>query len=441
MAKEKSGRRLLRTLPLPELIERKAARKLFKVRQPQGDETPHMNAKLGVMAVPIDDRPEAKWIRRHEMGHLAWSPVVPPMLDDQLLQNCILACEDARIQHLLKRGGFDTTTHRRPGEITSRMLLFDVSKADLTLTRICTAATSSESETARLLSTNVKLAALANDTLRKIRQNLDSFDNLKAAATDLAKALRTDGYREAVSKIPPISIVGSTRDDEDEESDGDTDSPETLSNIPFTSYPKTEDGESKMPSIWSMPSRDVRWGRMVIAAPTLTRRLPAAVGRGKWRPADMGAVPRRMERWTSDQAVFSTRGKKRGGTILIDASGSMHIVSEMIEACLASAPAATLAMYWGRDRDGTLMILAARGRRVAAVPRRDGVGNIIDGPALRWLSTQKAPRIWVCDEDVSGVGDTGSSILRDECRGICSAFGIKRVDRLSDAARLLRLNH
>src|SRR5258708_13745261 len=83
-----------------------------------------------------------------------------------------------------------------------------------------------------------------------------------------------------------------------------------------------------------VPHTGTSWASMEIIRPPLTVRLPAKQGRAKWRPADAGAFPRRMERWATDQAVFATRGRKRGGTILVDAPGSMTLRPDQIQAVL-----------------------------------------------------------------------------------------------------------
>jgi hypothetical protein len=175
---------------------------------------------------------------------------------------------------------------------------------------------------------------------------------------------------------------------------------------------------------------------MTVVRVPLPRRLGKGRGKGKWRPSDSGPIPRRMERWTVDQAVFATRGKKRAGTILIDGSGSMSLSADAIRACVTTAPAATMAMYSGRVSEGFLWILAQRGRRVDKIPAHP-TGNVVDGPALRWLARQKAPRVWVCDEEVTGLGDHKTNNLVREARQICRVFGILRVATIAQAQAVL----
>jgi len=191
------------------------------------------------------------------------------------------------------------------------------------------------------------------------------------------------------------------------------------------------------------------WGVMPIHRPPLTKKLERVrSGRGKWRSSDTGDNPRHMERWTSDQAVFARKGRARGGTILIDGSSSVHFTNAQIEMCLRVAPAATIAMYSGNSNRGMdlqgLWILASRGRRVATIPRHSG-GNTVDGPALRWLGTQKGPRIWVSDAGVTGVlpnnpegGEVQTDNLVQEAANICTTFNIRRTRFIEKAAAVLR---
>jgi hypothetical protein len=80
-------------------------------------------------------------------------------------------------------------------------------------------------------------------------------------------------------------------------------------------------------------------------------------------------------------------------------------------------PAVTIAMYNGRGNTGTLRIIAKNGKRVSDnyLNRHSGYGNVVDGPALEWLGTQPAKRIWVSDMHVfGGSGDvSGFNLMAD----------------------------
>src|SRR5947209_8372180 len=89
----------------------------------------------------------------------------------------------------------------------------------------------------------------------------------------------------------------------------------------------------------------------------------------------------------------STGGDGRrapGGSVLIDASGSMGLDVGDIWEIVELVAGATVAAYAGDGREGTLRILARGGRGVCQgdCAADLGSGNIIDGPALRWLARQ-----------------------------------------------------
>jgi hypothetical protein len=57
-------------------------------------------------------------------------------------------------------------------------------------------------------------------------------------------------------------------------------------------------------------------------------------------------------------------------------------------------------------------------------------GNVVDGPALQWLSQQKAPRVWVSDGDVTGLGDRSAPNLSDDVDMLIATAHIRRVPTL-----------
>ena len=90
----------------------------------------------------------------------------------------------------------------------------------------------------------------------------------------------------------------------------------------------------------------------------------------------------------------------KGGTILIDASGSMMFNGQDILEIMELLPAVTIAMYNGHYDKGQLRVIARNGKRVSEeyLNTHSGGGNVVDGPALEWLATMPARRIWVSDK-------------------------------------------
>lgn len=147
----------------------------------------------------------------------------------------------------------------------------------------------------------------------------------------------------------------------------------------------------------------------------------------------------------SDYQCFSIKRKKpgSGGTVLYDMSGSMRINREHIVRVLNTAPAATIAGYGSLPGDassGRLVQIARDGRtgNPDEARKRIGIGNIVDGPALRWLGTQAEPRIWVCDGQVTGIGDLlADARMRKEVDSLCKKFRITRIPSAAAMDKLL----
>jgi hypothetical protein len=142
-----------------------------------------------------------------------------------------------------------------------------------------------------------------------------------------------------------------------------------------------------------------------------------------------------------DGRIFVRKKRIIGGTVLVDGSGSMSLGAEQLEGILAAAPAATIAIYCGRGKKGTLTIVASRGRVISKeglARARHGSGNVVDGPALRWLAQQSEPRVWVSDGAVTGVNDRPTIDLWAEATLICRNHRITRVEKADAVTRFLK---
>jgi hypothetical protein len=189
-------------------------------------------------------------------------------------------------------------------------------------------------------------------------------------------------------------------------------------------------------------ARAVKWGEMLIEMLDREHSRPIpAVARGRTF-CDHGAVLAAPHRLPADGRVFLRRRRQRGGTVLIDASGSMCFGPTELQRITAAAPLATVAIYAGRGASGTLAIVAARGRMASSsdIGALLGRGNVIDGPALRWLAQQPEPRIWVSDGQVTGAHDRPSTDLVVDAIRICQQAGITRVSKTDSIESVLGSN-
>ena len=138
--------------------------------------------------------------------------------------------------------------------------------------------------------------------------------------------------------------------------------------------------------------------------------------------------------------------REDGGTLLLDASGSMDIESEQLQELLSSSGGLQVAVYGSLPENlqsGRLVIAARRGRYADPdlVRRLVGSGNVVDGPALCWLRRQRAPRIWVCDGHVTGVGDSAGTNLSAEAAHLVRMGRISQMKGLKDASTQKKKQH
>ena len=170
---------------------------------------------------------------------------------------------------------------------------------------------------------------------------------------------------------------------------------------------------------------------IAVASPTVAHR--ARCRQPTVKAGDSGSLLRYPHRWAVDKRIFGVRRREKGGTILIDHSGSMQLDGPEIASVLAKAPAATIAAYAGPrlGESGRLVILAKLGRTYCgSLGRRDlelGYGNEVDGPCLEWLGRQARPRLWVSDGEVTAKGDMYNTDCTNEAGLLRRRFRIARV--------------
>lgn len=185
-------------------------------------------------------------------------------------------------------------------------------------------------------------------------------------------------------------------------------------------------------------------GKMSISEVPLPE--PCGVAPAKRRPryvaASEGILLRYPERYPIDQAVFCRRKRSNpgGGTALIDTSGSMRLTASQVDSIVRESPAGvTVAMYSGSGSRGELRIVARGGMRASKKDLKPhGSGNIVDAPALEWLATQPAPRVWMSDGGVTGVDDAPSASVRRRCRAACVKGRIRVAENVEQVVEALR---
>ncbi|MCR9095300.1 MAG: hypothetical protein NXI30_13855 [bacterium] len=425
--------------PYPELVEPGRPAGRWKVLDSRRhDWLPSNGATIKVdrmLFVPLEEGGEP--VSMHELAHVAWSPDRFPEVDYPLI--LLQAVEDARINQGLARVGLRVEPDRASLAHIAHLSARDGKNgrvAAVLLRAIASIGTSAEPVTrGEIEALTPRARALALEWLERVEARLHAdcaaaggpvapFETAEAVAEELAAALRRYGLLEDDLKVKGMTCCYVA---EGVEVGGALGLGERARRMIGRRLGLGEDAEDG----------GVEPGVMTIARPPLRVRLrklgPPRFG--ALRSATEGAQIRRPDRLLIDRAIFARRGRAAGGTLLVDVSGSMSLDVDQVEAIVhAAGGAATVATYSGSGEEGELRIVAERGWRVEETDLAPvGSGNIVDLPALQWLSRQPEPRYWVSDGGVTDVGDNSCPHLRDRCMAVARRGRITRVED-ADAA-------
>jgi hypothetical protein len=181
-------------------------------------------------------------------------------------------------------------------------------------------------------------------------------------------------------------------------------------------------------------TRATAWGELKVVSPALSEMRSVAPLSRRSAYSDEGTFLKAPYRLPLDGRVFRQYRAAKGGTVLVDISGSMNLTHQDVRQIVAAAPAATVSVYCGSGTSGQLTVVARKGRVVDShtlAKARIGNGNIVDGPALQWLAKQPEPRLWISDGYVTGKHDTTSVDLGAEAQVICNRANISRIKRVA----------
>lgn len=428
--------------PYPELVEPAAPGlplEPYRIFDSSGEEggVGAVDKTVRRMIVPLDA--SGHGVSMHELGHVRWSPLVPPAVrfDPRLLA----AVEDARVNLALAARGVPVALDDTTELHVAWLFAGDAQRGDvfaLAIRAIAAIGTSVEPLLGQMLERRTDDAhRLVGACVRHVRTRLEeareaaartagaeaaSEPRARALARQLARLLAIAGVLGAdgrsSSRVRPACRL------ECREGDAEGRRHPALGRR----RPPAEDDEKGVPA-----------GRLEIARPPLPVALRSGRGPRAWVAAREGSIPRYIHRWVWDRAIFRRRAPRSRGTVLVDVSGSMALDADALDALLARVTIGTkVAIYSGSDAAGELRVVADAGRRAAPDQLASyGSGNIVDLPALAWLARQPAPRLWVSDGGVTGVGDRPSADLLRRCRAICTRSRIRRVEDLGEAARFL----
>lgn len=390
------------------------------------------------MFVPTGNNAGEHFVRLHEMAHAKFTPKMESgkmAAKHGVSLEALQVCEDARIHAKLIQLGRDmagrmsgmlnkegaekyvgfTLTQPNPGRELARILTGSLGTADHQ--RI------------------VEAAQLAADILEREKkpEMAETIARTLDAVAALKRTAYSDNRRRRVGPAPlhfkKTTIPAAKLFDQ------------LFPVIPPQHIPDKKLRDNRRQFERNKPGAVVPWAEMSgPLSPALSRNLTARKLGRMHRATDAGSTPRNLHRFLTDGAIFDTRKRITGGTLLLDASGSMGISAEKIQSFLDAVPHGKVAMYAGKDdrTHGTLVIIANRGRAVSEEQLerlREEIGhrNLVDGPALRWLAKQPGKKAWVSDGVVTGAGEKVGANLIDEVSEICTRNRIDRFDGIEAA--------
>ena len=116
----------------------------------------------------------------------------------------------------------------------------------------------------------------------------------------------------------------------------------------------------------------------------------------------------------NSHGLFSRRVRQKpGGTVVIDASGSMGVNRKNLAKLLELIPTATVAYYSGNEKGkGKLVVYALEGKRYSGELPEETLlgGNAVDLPAVKWLLSMPKPHTLISDLQFCG-GVLGSEVI------------------------------
>ncbi len=367
--------------PYPEIVEQKIHDKpwIFHVSP---EYRASVDLRKRVFKGPFWAKTDPYDTRRHELGHIKWSPEKESVIFDGPMEY-VDTVEDARINSNLRniglpiraKGIIDRIENKKQGVLTAVAVLG------------CDGI-----EAPYLESWQKEIVKEVKKILGK--KKIISFEQTKKAAK----------YLRDIFETPEV---------------------EPIETIPINDKIRTlvEEGDYHAA------------GEMAIETPPLTQTV---VGKQKrvHCATDEGSELVYAYRYSIDGKIFRRKRKKPSfkGTVLIDCSGSMNWYEEELMSLIKTSKGACLiALYAGQGSVGTLRIIAQDGKMAESeelsLPYH---GNVVDLPALEWLEKQKAPRFWFSDGQITGKGDMGSRPLRIQCEEVRSRGNITRTTKIQD---------
>lgn len=369
------------------------------------------------LQIPYTNTIQAQHIKNHEYCHIKYSPYKISNESVTAVEvTSIGAFEDCRVNILGDKigvelsGVMDDVMVEAFGKIESRFLklLYVIASFKYAL---------HENVKSKLMPIEINIVEAY---IEKVQNNVTNYDAVKNIAIEFAKMFSPETSSDLRKKITSIADTIKKPDDK---------------LIPPSKPEPEESGDYIEEVVEDLDSADslafTESGKMLINKNPLLNRN---VWRKKKR-SDTGYILKRPERIITDMQCFDiNRRAPFKGTILIDCSGSMALRPEDIEKLVIAGCGCTIAGYSGNRQSGKLEILSMNGNMVNKIPRFMG-GNIIDFPALLWLSKQRHNKLWVSDGRVTGIFDRYDKVIEKQCFNLVKKHNISNVRNITDAIK------
>ena len=420
------------------------------------------------MFAPLYDDELSRHIRAHEMFHAKVSPTEQQMTKiwrkrGYASDRTLHACEELRVNTLMKNAGFEPETFMKSGSETHDGTVLathgDFQNAVLYAVSVCRTAGWQDflngvapirPEWIEALTKFTTEACNFYDHVVERNQDDNFYNAMPLHATGVKAQDNGFAWTEALAKWVETLVdakqdkAGQPKEGEEGE-EGEGKQGKKGENL---SEGLEKAGEDLRDTYWhkgNLPKRgkDHLWEKLIISKPMLDKSVMGAIGRKKVA-SQTGKNPRRISRLLSDpeRRIFDRSVKGAGGVVLIDTSGSMSLSPNEVTEMVLNAPSALVAMYSGGSRTNpNLWVIANKGRMCSKLPRPNG-GNGVDGEALRWAIKQRqrtnSPVIWVSDGGVTGHYQANSDDLMLDCVKLCKQHGVYVVPDAPTAIALLK---
>lgn len=406
--------------PLPELLDGDD----WEARNSGDLKKAYVDFQKREFVVPFHSGPAGELVRAHEAMHVKITPHKVNFGEDDFVT--YQAVEDSRVNQGLRLTGIQTDK----GRVYSRRELEDCFRDEERRTPL------------RLAESFFSLRGLAEEG--DIREVIESFrpEVLPIAEEVYDKYFGKPGeateltpfedvpkcIKELKDRLKEVETEQDRANDEEGKCTGSQKAKKkvTASFVPGSSD-KSSEAEAELDVITKEEAEEIKgaipfraidplWnnakpGKMHIHTPKLDGVIKFKKVSGvKLSPSDEGVIPSRMHRYTTDQKVFTRKGRRRvNAAVIIDVSGSMSLTDEQIEKIIRLSPASIIATYSGSGVQGGLQIVAQKGRFTRQYKGKNmGGANVVDVPALEWLAARKEKvKIWISDGIITGENDHG----------------------------------